>query len=50
VLEINLSTGEIKNKTTGESFQGEGLSDFILRILENGGIKPLFKEIYKARV
>ncbi len=50
VLEINLSTGEIKNKTTGESFQGEGLSDFILRILENGGIKPLFKKIYKARV
>ncbi|GAW91898.1 3-isopropylmalate dehydratase small subunit [Calderihabitans maritimus] len=49
VLEIDLSTGEIKNKTTGESFRGEGLSEFILRILENGGIKPLFKAGYYSR-
>jgi 3-isopropylmalate/(R)-2-methylmalate dehydratase small subunit len=46
ILEIDVSTGVIVNKTSGDTYQGEGLSEFVLRILENGGIKPLFKEIY----
>lgn len=46
ILEIDLATGQITNQTTGEIYQGEGLSEFVLRILENGGIKPLFKEKY----
>ncbi|MGB9813909.1 MAG: 3-isopropylmalate dehydratase small subunit [Thermovenabulum sp.] len=46
ILEIDLATGEIINRTTGEIYQGEGLSEFVLRIIENGGIKPLFKEKY----
>lgn len=46
ILEIDLSTGQIKNQNTGETYRGEGLSEFVLSILENGGIKPLFKERY----
>lgn len=46
MLEIDLSTGQITNQATGEIYQGEGLSEFVLRILENGGIKPLFREKY----
>jgi 3-isopropylmalate/(R)-2-methylmalate dehydratase small subunit len=46
ILEIDLATGQITNQTTGEIYQGEGLSEFVLRILENGGIKPLLKEKY----
>ncbi|NLZ53786.1 MAG: 3-isopropylmalate dehydratase small subunit [Thermoanaerobacteraceae bacterium] len=47
LLEIDLSTGQIKNQNTGDVFQGEGLSDFLLGILESGGIKPLFKAKYR---
>lgn len=46
IIEIDLLTGKIYNKTSGESYQGEGLSGFVLRILNNGGIKPLFNNLY----
>jgi 3-isopropylmalate/(R)-2-methylmalate dehydratase small subunit len=51
ILDVNLETGVILNKTTGESLQGQKISDYTMNILENGGIKPLFKkkteEMYK---
>lgn len=43
-LEINLETGEVINKTTGVTLQGQKISDYTMNILENGGIKPLFKK------
>ena len=37
-VRINVRTGEIKNLTTGEDIQAQPLPDFIMRILEAGGI------------
>lgn len=51
VLEVNLETGVVLNKTTGETIQGQKITEYAMNILENGGIKPLFKkkteEMYK---
>lgn len=47
VLEIDLITGSIDNKISGETYHGEGISKYVLAILENGGIKQLFKERYR---
>jgi 3-isopropylmalate/(R)-2-methylmalate dehydratase small subunit len=45
-MSINLSTGEIHNIEKDLKFQGELLPDFVLEIIENGGIKNRFKKIY----
>ena len=37
-LKVNLSSGEVKNITTGETLQGERLPDFMLEIIESGGL------------
>lgn len=49
LLEIDLATGKIKNQSTSEVYEGEGLSSFILNILESGGIKPFitFKGLHQ---
>jgi len=51
MLEVNLEDGKVLNKTTGVVIQGEKISEYAMNILENGGIKPLFKkkteEMYK---
>ncbi len=44
VLEIDFNKGLVQNKTNGEVLQGEKFSDYIIEIIEHGGIKPLFKE------
>jgi 3-isopropylmalate/(R)-2-methylmalate dehydratase small subunit len=44
VLDVNVETGVVLNKTTGESLQGQKISEYTMNILENGGIKPLFKK------
>lgn len=50
-LEVNLEEGTVLNKTTGVTIQGEKISEYVMNILEHGGIKPLFKkkteEMYK---
>lgn len=43
-LEVNLEEGLVLNKTTGETIKGEKISEYIMNILEHGGIKPLFKK------
>ena len=48
-LSVNMTTGEIKNITRNEVYQGEGLSASIIDILKAGGIKPLFKERYSVK-
>jgi len=45
ILEVDLHGGLVKNLTTSEEIQGEKLSDYVLKILQNGGIKPLFKKL-----
>lgn len=47
ILEVNLEKGIVNNKTTGETIQGEKISEYAMHILESGGIKPLFKKKYK---
>lgn len=43
-LEVRLEEGTVVNHTTGELILGEKLSEYTMNILENGGIKPLFKK------
>lgn len=42
-LEVNLKTGTIYNATKNETYYGEGLSDFVMNIFENGGIKQMMQ-------
>ncbi len=37
-LDVNLETGEIRNVTTGQTFQSEPLEPFVARIVAAGGI------------
>ncbi|MGE4282959.1 MAG: 3-isopropylmalate dehydratase small subunit [Clostridia bacterium] len=46
-LEVNLEQGIVINKTTGETIQGQRISEYAMNILESGGIKPLFKKKIK---
>jgi 3-isopropylmalate dehydratase small subunit len=39
-LEVDLSTGVIANLDTGETFQAEPYPDFLMRIIESGGLIP----------
>jgi 3-isopropylmalate dehydratase, small subunit len=40
ILEVNLHEGHIKNLTNGEIMKFDPLPDFILEILESGGLEP----------
>lgn len=42
-IEVNLSTGEIFNRTSGHPYQAHPLPDFVLRIAEAGGIVNFLK-------
>ncbi|MFH1757726.1 MAG: hypothetical protein ABH969_06740 [Pseudomonadota bacterium] len=42
----DLSTGQVTNETTGATAQAQPLSDYVLKILESGGIKPMIKGQY----
>ena len=46
-IELDVVTGEVKNMTTGRSITCKPLPEHLLKILEVGGIGPLFLE--KAR-
>jgi len=43
-IEVNLSTGEIFNRTKGHQYQAHPLPDFVLKIAEAGGIVNFLKE------
>ncbi len=45
-LQIDLATGRVRNETAGSEFQAEPLSEYVMRILEAGGIKPLIRSQY----
>jgi 3-isopropylmalate/(R)-2-methylmalate dehydratase small subunit len=42
-LRVNLITGEVINDSTGAKAQAQPLSDYVMKILESGGIKPLIR-------
>ena len=44
MLRVNLITGEVINESTGGRAQAQPLSDYVMKILENGGIKPLIRK------
>jgi 3-isopropylmalate/(R)-2-methylmalate dehydratase small subunit len=51
VLEVNLQDGKIKNLTNGEILNFTPLPDFLLEILEAGGLEPyITKEIAAGRM
>ena len=41
--EIDLSTGEIRNMTTGKTARAEPVGEYMMNILEHGGIKPMVR-------
>ncbi len=43
-VDVNLATGEILNRTTGNRFQAQALPDFVLKIAEAGGIVNFLKQ------
>lgn len=44
VLEVDLDTGVINNLTKNKKLQGEPLSEFIIEMLESGGIQETMKK------
>jgi len=46
MLKIDLATGQVTNETSGATAQAQPLSDYVMMILESGGIKPLIKSQY----
>jgi 3-isopropylmalate/(R)-2-methylmalate dehydratase small subunit len=46
VLTVDMTTGKVTNETTGATAQAQPLSDYVMNILESGGIKPLIKKQY----
>jgi 3-isopropylmalate/(R)-2-methylmalate dehydratase small subunit len=49
VLKIDLATGLVTNETSGATAQAQPLSDYVMTILESGGIKPLIKSQYGSK-
>jgi 3-isopropylmalate/(R)-2-methylmalate dehydratase small subunit len=43
-LSIDLKSGRIKNSSSGNDFEGEPVSDFILDIFDHGGMKEKMKK------
>ena len=43
-LRVNLITGEVVNESTGARVRAQPLSDYVMKILESGGIKPLIRK------
>jgi 3-isopropylmalate/(R)-2-methylmalate dehydratase small subunit len=46
VLTVDMGTGKVTNETTGATTQAQPLSDYVMNILDNDGIKPLIKKQY----
>jgi 3-isopropylmalate/(R)-2-methylmalate dehydratase small subunit len=43
-LTVDFATGRVTNETTGTTIQAEPLSEYVMNILESGGIKPLIRK------
>jgi len=45
---VDIQTGLVRNETSGAEIKGEQISEYMLHILENGGIKNLIKNSRKG--
>lgn len=48
-LEVDLGNAEIKNISSGKTFKGERLPDFILELINSGGLFPLMKKKLESK-
>jgi 3-isopropylmalate/(R)-2-methylmalate dehydratase small subunit len=48
-IEVDLRTGVVRNLTTGATLEGTPLPEFVLRILEKGGLIPYLRERAQKR-
>ena len=46
ILTVDMTTGKVLNETTGASAEAQPLSEYVMTILESGGIKPMIKKQY----
>ncbi len=46
LLNVDLRSGRVINETAGGEITAEPLSEYVMKILESGGIKPLIKSRY----
>lgn len=42
-VRVDLAGGVVENETVGETLRAEPMSDYVLHILESGGIKPMIR-------
>lgn len=43
IISVDIITCRVANETTGTLTEAQAISDYVLKILESGGIKPLIK-------
>jgi 3-isopropylmalate/(R)-2-methylmalate dehydratase small subunit len=43
IISIDIVSGEVCNETTGEAIKAQPMSDYVMNILNSGGIKPMIK-------
>ena len=49
-LSVNFLTGTIKNITTGKSAHSEPMNDYMMNILQNGGIIPMIRKMQEETI
>ena len=42
-ISLDVATSTIVNESTGETFQAEPLSEYMMDIIRHGGIKPMMR-------
>lgn len=48
-LEIDLITGRISNLSSGQSYQGTPIPEFLLDIIDSGGLAPHLKKMFSKQ-
>ena len=48
-VRIDFTTGEIVNETTGEKAKAEPMNEYMMSILQNGGIKPMIRKMQEDK-
>ena len=48
-IRVDLTSGSIENLTTGESAQAVPMGEYMMHILQSGGIKPLVKAMQEEK-
>ena len=47
--EIDLTTGKVTNRTAGKTTRAEPVGEYMMNILQHGGIKPMIRERLQAK-